>query len=47
MTNVKIHRRVAEHIGKYDIVKKMKLRWFGHVVIAKGTLANINQINTI
>ena len=30
-TNVDIHRRVAEHIGKYDtlleIVKKRKGRW--------------------
>ena len=37
-------RRVIEHIGKYDtlleIVKKRKLRWFGHVVRVKGTLAN-------
>ena len=39
-----IHRRVGEHIGKYDtlleIVKKRKLRLFGHVVTrlrAKGT----------
>ena len=39
-----IHRRVGEHIGKYDtlleIVKKGKLRLFGHVVTrlrAKGT----------
>ena len=42
--NVEIHRRVAEHIGKYDtlleIVKKRKLRWFGHVVRVKGTLLN-------
>ncbi len=31
-----IHRRVGEHIGKYDtlleIVKKRMLRLFGHVV---------------
>ena len=39
-----IHRRVGEHIGKYDtlleIVKKRKLRLFGHVVTrlrTKGT----------
>ena len=39
-----IHWRVGEHIGKYDtlleIVKKRKLRLFGHVVTrlrAKGT----------
>ena len=43
-TNVDIHRRVAEHIGKYDmlleIAKKRKFRCFGLLVGAKETLAN-------
>ena len=42
-TNMEIHRRVAEHIGKYDILLKIvkkKLRWSGHVVRANGTPAN-------
>ena len=43
-TNVEIHWKVAEHIGKYgtllDIVKKRQLRWFGLLVGAKETLAN-------
>ena len=34
----------AEHTGKYDtllkIVKKRKLRWFGHAVREKGAPAN-------
>ena len=44
MPNVEIHRTVANHFGKYDmllvIVKKRKLRWFGHV-------ARENHANTI
>ena len=39
-TNVEIHRRVTEHIWKYDTlleIVKRKLRWFRHVVTAKGT----------
>ena len=43
-TNVEIRRGVVEHTGKYDtlleIIMKMTLRQFGHVVRAKGTLAN-------
>ena len=43
---MEIHERVAGHSGKYDtlleIVKKTKLRWFGHAVRAKGTLAQNN-----
>ena len=41
--NVEVHRRVAEHIGKYDTlleIVKRKLRWFGHVTRAKATLGN-------
>ena len=42
---MEIHIRVAGHIGKYDrlleIIKKNKLRGFGHEVRKKGTLANI------
>ena len=36
-------RYPGEHIGKYDTlleIVKRKLRWFGHVVRVKGTLAN-------
>ena len=43
--NDEIYRRVAEHIGKYDIlleiIKKRTVSWFGHVVRAKGTLTNM------
>ena len=47
-TNVKIHKKVAEHIRKYDalleIDPKRKLRWLGHVVsereTPKGTMTN-------
>ena len=47
---MEIHRKVPGHIGKYDtmleIVKKRKVRWFGHVVRVNGTLThNISQGN--
>ena len=35
---------VAEHTGKYDtlleVAKRRNVRWFGHVVRAKGIMAN-------
>ena len=40
---MEIHRRVAEHIGKYNTLLEIvtrKIGWVGHVVRAKGTLAN-------
>ena len=39
--NLEIHRRVAEHIGKYDTlveIVKRKAIWSGRVVWAKRTL---------
>ena len=42
--DAEIHRRVEEQIGPFStllqMVKKRKLMWFGHVMRAKGTLAN-------
>ena len=43
--NTQVRELVASHIGRYDSLlttaKKRKLRWFGHITRAKGTLANI------
>jgi hypothetical protein len=43
--NIKVRELVVQHIGRQDslltVAKKSKLRWFGHVTRAKGTLANI------
>ena len=48
-TKVETHRRVAEHIGKYDtlqeIIEKRKPRWFGHVIGAKGTLMTNSKLS--
>jgi hypothetical protein len=46
-TNIKVRELpvVVQLIGRHDslpnVAKKRKLRWFGHVTRAKGTLANI------
>jgi hypothetical protein len=44
-TNIKVRELVVQNIGCHDslltVAKKRKLRWFGHVTRAKGTLANI------
>ena len=37
---VEIHMRVTEHAGKHDTTRCWELRWSGHAVTAKGTLAN-------
>ena len=43
-TNIWVRELVTQHLGRHDsllsVAKKWKLRWFGHVVKAKGTLAN-------
>ena len=50
-TNVRVKELVIQYIGKHDsllsIAKKRKLRWFGHVTRAKGTLANIILQGTV
>ena len=35
------------HLGRLSVAKKQKLKWFGHVVRAKGTLANIILQGTV
>jgi hypothetical protein len=44
-TNIKVRELVVQHIERHDslltVAKKRKLRWFGYVTRAKGTLANI------
>ena len=43
-TNIWVRELVTQHLGRHDsllsVAKKWKLRWFGHVVRAKCTLAN-------
>jgi hypothetical protein len=50
-TNIKVRELVVQHIGCHDspltVAKKRKLRWFGHVTRAKGTLANIILQGTV
>ena len=38
--NVEMHRKVAEHIRKYDTLPEIVEKRVGHVERAKGTLAN-------
>ena len=50
-TNVQVRGLVTKHLGRHDslltVAKKRKLRWFGHVMRAKGTLANIILQGTV
>jgi hypothetical protein len=50
-TNIKVRELVIQHIGRHDslltVAKKRKLRWFGHVTRAKGTLADIILQGTV
>ena len=46
-TNEKVHRKIQAAIGEYDelltLVKKWKLRWFGHVSRSSGLAKTILQ----
>ena len=47
VTNEEVHRRIQATIGEYDeflnLVKKWKLRWFGHVSRSSGLAKTILQ----
>ena len=47
VTNEEVHRKIQAAIGEYDklltLVKKPKLRWFGHVSRASGLAKTILQ----
>ena len=47
VTNEKVRRKIQETIGEYDelltLVKKQKLRWFGHVSRSSGLAKTILQ----
>ena len=47
MTNEKVRRKIQAAIGEYDelltLVKKQKLRWFGHVSRSSGLVKTILQ----
>ena len=47
VTNEEIHRKIQAAIGEYDeilsLVKKRKLRWFGHVSRSSGLAKTILQ----
>ena len=46
-TNEEVHRKIQAAIGEYDelliLVKKRKLRWFGHVSRSSGLAKTILQ----
>ena len=46
-TNMKVNRKIQAAIGEYDdiltLVKKQKLRWFGHVSRSSGLAKTILQ----
>ena len=50
-TNLQVRGLVIQYIGRHDslltVAKKRKLRWFGHVTRAKGTLANTILQDTV
>ena len=51
VTNEEDHRKIQAAIGEYDelltLVKKWKLRWFGHVSRSSSGLAKTNLQGTV
>ena len=47
VTNEEVHRKIQAAIGEYDklltLVKKRKIRWFGHVSRSSGLAKTILQ----
>ena len=47
VTNEEVRRKIQAAIGEYDelltLVKKRKLRWFGHISVLQGTVKGLRK----